>query len=348
MAVANDLMSFTAGASNISGLGSEGIHHGNYLNTMGQSEILGMTLHTTLVSIHALQGLAIILVNLVTITAICKFSFLREDCTCRFVASLACSDLLAGLAIVSVIITHNVEAPAFTHLCRLNVFLNYVSILGNHYNILFVTIEKFIYIVRPLRYVSIVTQFRTSVAIVALWCAAIIQVSVALVFHQTIRKPCNLVKLFRNSAYYYIMLVQSSVIIFIVIACNVKILWTAEQLRRTEPHISNIGEARRTQHMEELRRRRMAQTMAIISGVFLLCYVPVITFNMVIANLSPAQRRSYGIVLCMRILKIFLWMQSLVNPFIFAWRNKSFRRAFKELLPTKVNRVEPQQSAALS
>ena len=280
-----------------------------------------------------------------TIIAVCKFSFLREDCTCRFVASLACADLIAGIAVLSDILLSYIEiqSSVYVHLCKFKVCLHYAAVTGNLYNILSVTIDRIIYIHRPLRYISIVTEFRTSVSLIVLWVAIIVQVSMLLIFNPTINpyKPCTIPSGNFGQGSRHIMMMQLGVIALIVIPCQVTILWTAGKLARDEPHVTHYAEEHRPQQLERLRQRKMARTLAIISGLFLLCNIPVLTFHMIISKVYPSARKSFSVIISIRILKIILWMQSIINPFIYSWRNKSFRQAYRKLLPIRPTQVTP-------
>ena len=216
-----------------------------------------------------------------------------------------------------------------------------MCLLGNCYNILFITIERFIYIIKPLRYHSIVTQLRTSVSIVALWSAVFLHVLVIYIFGSTILRstPCQFFAIISNASRTTIV-IELSIVLAVLILCQTKILLTAKNLKRMEPHISHFAPARQPPQIEQLRQRKMAGTMAIVIGTFLVCYAPGAIYNMVLSKLYHGQW-SFTMLLWVRILMIVLWMQSLVNPFIYGWRNKSFRRAYRKLLGMKPNHVEP-------
>ena len=330
------------GIDNMSIAAFDNIISKNYTINVTQAEILGYTLHTTLQVVHGLQGLVAIIANLFTIIAVCKFYFLREDCACRFVASLACADLLAGIVVLFNITAISTTKSQFSiPLCNIKLFLVFMCLLGNAYNILFITIERFIYIIKPLRYSSIVTQHRTSLSIVALWSAVFIHVLVLYIFGSAIdpSSPCVFFGVLGNASR-TIMYIELSIIVAVLIVCQTIILLTAKKLNRTEPHISHFAPSLQPQQIERLRQRKMAGTIAVVIGTFLVCYIPATIFNILFSKLYSGQW-SFTMLLCSRCLKMVLWMQSLVNPFIYGWRNKSFHRAYRKLLGMKPNHVEP-------
>ncbi len=60
-------------------------------------EGLAHSVDTIFMILYGIQGSIAIGTNLLTIIAICKFYFLREDCACRFVASLGLADLIGKI-----------------------------------------------------------------------------------------------------------------------------------------------------------------------------------------------------------------------------------------------------------
>ncbi len=213
---------------------------------------------------------------------------------------------------------------------------------NNCYNILFIGIERFIYILKPLRYASIVTEFRTSVAILALWAAIFAHISILLIFGTSFNAstPCKFFEVL-GIVCSSIVVSQFFLIAIVLIPCHTKILQTVVKLRKTEPHVSNFTPERQPQQIEKMRQRKMARTMTLVLVIFLFCYLLGISYNMIVAKLyKPPQ--PLIILLFKRISKMILWVQSLINPGIYGWKNKAFRRAYKKLLGIKPNDVHPQ------
>ena len=304
-------------------------------NTTDRSEII-----SALWVIHGLQGLVAISANLLTIIAVSRFSYLRDNCACLLIASLGCADFLAGWAVFTEIAQNNISTKSsiFAHLCQIKIYLHHVSLMGNLYNILCVSIERFLYILWPLRYASLVTQVRTSVVIIAIWGIVLTQIGL---FKYSIDENylCIMQERFRGGS--FILICQIVIIVFAVILLQAIILRTAVKLRRNEPHISNFGEDRRSQQIERLRQRRMAFMVAIISIVFIFCYIPFTSYIVIVATIHASPKKQFKIILGAHILKIFLFTQSMINPAIYAWRNKNICRAYRKLLCMKPIHVDP-------
>ena len=291
-------------------------------------DILGFPLSITSLTIRGLQGFIAIVVNMATILAVYKYEFLWEECTSRFVLSLAFADLFGGVTAFFEISRTALEMAGtkLILLCYVELFLNLVSGVGNFFNILFVTIDRHIYITRPLRYRSIVTPFRTSMAIIILWCLIICQITLIVVFpiSSMIEKKCTL-----YPALPFIM-PQVFIVTALVVPCYVHIMLTVHKLTKAEPHLSCYPQDLQAQQKENLKQRNMAKTMAYVLTPFLFCYYFTTMYNIVFGTLYKPPF-SFGIVVGKKISMIIFWLQNLINPFIYGWKNQHFRKAYRKL-----------------
>ena len=296
---------------------------------LSEEDILGYTLTTTYLTMRGLQGFIAIVANLLTIIAVCKYEFLWEECTSRFVLSLACADLIGGVMAFFEISRIMIAAAEsiLAKLCYIGLFLGQLSGCGNFYNILLISIDRYIYIIKPLRYCSIVTPLRTSIAIIILWCFIISQSVLLLVFviYGTIDEACT------PHAALPIVLPQVFIVTATVVPCYVGIMLTVQKLTKSEPHLSCFAQDLQEQQKEKLKQRKMAKTMAYVLGSFLFCFYFPMVYNIVISNLYTPPF-PFGIVITRKISQLILWLQNLINPFIYGWKNQQFRKAFRKLL----------------
>ncbi len=301
-----------------------------------QAEILGFTVNTTLLVIQGLQGCIAIITNLITIIAVAKYTFLNEEPASRFVVSLGCADLLAGLAaFIDVTLDSDPELNSVLCyiLCTTKWCLTFFSFLGNIYNSLFVTVDRLIYIILPMRYVSIVTTFRASVSILCLWSVVAVHTILLVIFHSdavTGMKPC-LILGDLNKTWVYILIIEYSLIVFIIIIpCYFKIILTIRHLSNTEPHLLHYPPDQQENQRRKIKQRKIAVTMGWVLGAFIICNIIPMIFNVVL-KVFDFDWFSVNAMLIFKISKLIFWTQSMLNMFIYGWKNKTFRKAYKKL-----------------
>ncbi len=302
--------------------------------TISEEEILGYTLSTIYLAVRTLQASTGIIANLLTIITVSKVDFLWENCTSRFVLSLAFADLTVGgglfLALIRELVT--TTSPLWYPLCRGEMFLLLTSGFGNFYSILFITIDRYIYLTKPLRYVSIVTLSRASISIFVLWCFIIVQVLLQHVFNISvdISKPCAMREYIKRKGT-SLWEPQFVLATLIILPLYVKIAILIKHLRRTEPHISHFAPERQAQQREKLKERNMARTMLYVMGTFFGCYIPPLIFE-TIADRWQTDPLPFAIVLGKRVSRVILWIHCMINPFIYGWKNELLRRGYQKLL----------------
>ena len=309
--------------------------------TVSEQDILTPAVDIIFMILYGLQGSIAIGANLLSIIAVCKFDFLREDCACRFVASLALADFVAGIgAYISIAGSAMSTAhSSWSLICEVELFLQILSVLGNVYNILCVTIDRLIYIIRPLRYISIVTEFRTQVAIYSVWSAIVIQTVLLIVFDVSVNeKRCTVRDASSDTGYHLILAQIGGITCLIIVPCYIVIMWTSDRLKKTEPHVTHFAPELQAEQIEKLKQRKMAKTMGLVLGTFILCYALPLIYRGVVFKLYTAPLPLRFLV-GERISKLIFWFQFMANPFIYGWRNKAFSKAYRKLLGLKPSQV---------
>lgn len=96
-------------------------------------------------------------------------------------------------------------------------------------------------------------------------------------------------------------------------------------LHTTNPHQKL---AKRRQQIEAKRERKAAQTLAIITGAFVVCWLPFFVMALLLSLCKSCEINA-------AVASLFLWLgyfNSTLNPIIYTIFNPEFRRAFQRLL----------------
>lgn len=86
--------------------------------------------------------------------------------------------------------------------------------------------------------------------------------------------------------------------------------------------------AKRRQQIEAKRERKAAQTLAIITGAFVVCWLPFFVMALTLSLCKSCEINA-------AVASLFLWLgyfNSTLNPIIYTIFNPEFRRAFQRLL----------------
>ncbi len=309
-----------------------------------ENEILGATVTWIYLSIRTLQGLVAVTGNLITLLVVYKYEELWESSTSRLVASLALADLFGGVgpfcALARNIKIFSTKTTMLNIICILNIFVNLVASIGNAYNILLITIDRYIYLTRPLKYFSIVTRDRVMVAILIGWTCVLsesifllaigsnINAKVTCIMSATISKPgmvCLTLKLVITT-------------FFIIAPMYGRIFYTAYKLNKTEPDFCHYPSESQNEQLEKVQERRMIMTVGLVLGTYIICYLPTTTYNAIVTMVYTPPF-PFAILLGNRILRVVYKMQCLLNPFIYGWKNYKFRKAYQRLLCRKTQVV---------
>ena len=220
--------------------------------------------------------------------------------------------------------------------CQIGISSYGTGISLSIYSILAITVDRFLFVSRPLKYPIIMTWLRTYVALIAIWLSAIIHASIlAFNTEETSKRLYCKVDLFvcyfGGVIYYWIPFIA-------LFALNYKIFKVARNQRRritvnfVPSSLSNMPcSAAPNLNMSRrgiTQQLRIIKTFAIVIGVFILCTIPHILIKTIEAfgcafNCAPTSVRvATGLL---------LGANSVFNPFIYGVRHKEYRNAFRQL-----------------
>ncbi|NXY12134.1 DRD5 protein, partial [Pteruthius melanotis] len=299
----------------------------------------------------ALLILSAMLGNALVCAAVLRFRHLRSKVTNTFVVSLAVSDLLVAVLVMPWRAASDVLGFwPFGAFCDLWVAFDIMCCTASILHLCLISLERYWAIASPFRYQRAVTQRVAFVTIAVAWLLSLLIsfIPVQLRWHEDRERPalngsaeegsCN-PGLSRSYA------ISSSLISFyipvaVMLGTYGRLFHIARrQLRRVcslERARSCPGSPRETSLKNSLKKEtKVLQTLSIIMGVFVCCWLPFFVLNCLVP-FCDAELRERGALPCVSgaLLGTFTWLgwaNSALNPIIYAF-NAEFRRAFASLL----------------
>lgn len=268
--------------------------------------------------------------NSLTIAAILRFKRLHS-CTNILIASLATADFLGALH-TPLFILHDVYwkvAAIYVPTCLTEKWLSMISTRENIQGILLIAIDRYLFIVHPLRYHLLVTKNRVFTVIAMSWILGSLEISLLMGLTQELRigMTCKYFVFLADWVSYYLIGVLF-VNIFITAGLYLGIA-------RVAVHQSRAIEAQAQGHdprsiLKTKNGRRVYKMMLTVLGVYLACYVPsAITSNLI------QQRITVDGLMVDHIATLIFWVNIWANPVIYAWKSNEFKTAFLRLLGKK-------------
>ena len=204
-----------------------------------------------------------------------------------------------------------------------------------------ITIDKYVYIVKPLKYPLIVTQRRIIFFIVAIWIATFGVLSPVIQnFFTRYEKYRGLCRIDKSTHLIYELLSQYIPIV-IIIFLNVKILCVAKmQRKKILKEINIVKEAkepapkRKNNLLQQLRSLKATKTFFIVVLVLVFCLLFPVFMSVTINRLNVDRRK--------KLLTAQIWyavlhyelygINAVINPFIYGMRHAKYRKAYENII----------------
>ena len=256
--------------------------------------------------------------NLAVLLAVRNMHSLRS--TARyFMASLAAAELLSGFTGNLHYILNHSKKLDITFM-RTEGAISFFTTVSVTFSLSNVALDRYIAITSPLQYHSRMTSTRCLTLIIFLWFLAIFGASMVYVVPVE-----NLIQ----------MWICGSVISLLIPLCIIAFCYfrICQASRSTSLIRENITEA---QHVaENKRQRKTANTFGIITGLFILVFMPSFIHHCVMVMANPpdfndprCDNFSREAWICVNVISYF---SAVFDPWVYAIRMRDFRMAVKEL-----------------
>ena len=266
----------------------------------------------------SLSGLAAVTGNAVVLWLFFKNESLRTISN-RFLVSLSVADLLVGLVIDPfwIVIRRLIQPPNRSILWNVLGLLWIHTTAATTFNLCCVSVDRFIAIRFPFRYQAIVTKKRCYTAIIVVWL-----ISLGVLFTRMLVDRDN-----RAEMWLSFTLITFLIPLFLVTFCYICIFKAAR--KQFVRMLANYDENIRVRTMQNV---KAIKTVSFVLGVYIITWMPSLVLQSVHSYYMATNHPCKDIKL-----NVFVWpwveaiafTSSAINPMIYYFRNKDFRKAFR-------------------
>lgn len=254
-----------------------------------------------------------------------------------FVANLACADLLVCLTVYPIWVVHfiliisGVESTS-KFICQFSHASASLSISLSALALLAITYDRYVFIVQPLHYLSIMTWKRTFTILASIWIFASAAIPIS-VLTGVLDKGKGICGDTPRGAI-WIAIAFADVPTAFIVYFNLKIFKIArEQTRRIaeltkhrDDENENVKE--HTSHRGNMKEMKAVKTFAGITGVLLCCYVP---FSIMFIVEHFVCNTCVPEIVHLLILDL-IGINSVVNAYIYGLRHRQYRKGYRRIL----------------
>ncbi|XP_076874323.1 trace amine-associated receptor 13c-like [Brachyhypopomus gauderio] len=266
--------------------------------------------------------------NLLIIISVCHFKQLHTP-TNMLILSLAVSDFFVGLFIMPLHLSRLTESCWIfgTTLCLFFVLITF-SVTGiSIYNVALIAIDRYFAISNPFLYIEKVSVSKTCLVIWSMWFLLTSYTSALLYFNGAstglIMCPEQCVFVLHE-----IWSLVDLVVVF-VLPCSAIIIFYAMVFVIARKHATAIAQSKTSKNMADSMKseRKAAKVLSILVVVFVACLFPYFV-NTLISNAIESQS-IYN-------LSILVYLNSTINPLIYALFYPWFRKCLKIILTLQI------------
>ena len=283
------------------------------------------------ITLSSLIGSFAVLLNILVILAIKKTRELKTK-SIILITSLAVADLLVGavsapfnITLDALILRGTVSVDMICVMTKLTKLVSGTAYRASYYHVVLFSWERYVAIVKPMKYKAIVTEKRlTRLAIIA-WMTALTPSVLLRALEAT-----AISKMVLRVIFFIVQLLAFALMVYFYSMVYIGIRkWNRSQFS----HVNALIKAR----MES----KTALTVFLLTIAILIAIVPLGVAH-VLAQRSPFFRE----ISVLRWAETFLLLNSIVNPALYFYRNRKYRQAALKLL-SKPREIQPAVQVGL-
>lgn len=222
----------------------------------------------------------------------------------------------------------------WSRLCLAKEITNSLQSFGSIIGIFLISVDRFIFIEKPLRYHDLMDIRKAIFSCILLWSMCIVVGPVLIPFSAD-PKPTEVCDTSIWSPVYFYgivtplfaLLTTTNVILY------VRIAFVAFSKSKTIVAPSVSTNQRNEINKQVQKGNRVTRMLSIVLGLYFVLYLPTIVFG------SFGDETDSDILIIIKYVSFMLFFTAMcVNPFIYAWKSKEFRRAFGRVLHVSCDR----------
>ena len=267
----------------------------------------------------------------------------QKTATTFLIGNLAMADLLVCLTFYPIWIIELIQTVLSIHsdqdlFCKLSRSTIWALLFASVATLLAITVDRYLYIVKPLKYPLIVTRRRVALAISGIWSTSCCLCIILLVhyekFGSELRSICNAGD--DNIIFLLMSIFVGYVPLTLILILNFQILNVARKQRKrilAETTVTvNISGEQSSKKLVGIVRLlvgfKAAKTFAIVVAVLTFCVLTPTVVGKAIENSGVSWKQMWYIVFQYD----FYGINSIVNPFIYGMRHIKYRKAYGNIL----------------
>ncbi|XP_048399014.1 histamine H2 receptor-like isoform X1 [Stegostoma tigrinum] len=254
-----------------------------------------------------------------------------------FIVSLAATDLLLGLLVLPFsAISELFKWPFGDTFCNIYTSLDVMLCTASILNLFMISLDRYYAVTAPLRYTVFITRNRVVISLGLIWCISIM-VSFLPINLGWNTKDLSVQSLANtNQCHLELNKVYALVDAFITFYIPLPIMCLTyyrifKIAREQAKRINTItGCTALNQSLPTVKEHKATVTLAVVMGVFIICWFPYFTvFTHEGISGRQANKTVFAVVLWLG------YVNSALNPILYATLNRDFRKAYEKLLCCK-------------
>ncbi|ELT99962.1 hypothetical protein CAPTEDRAFT_200528 [Capitella teleta] len=272
-----------------------------------------------------------ILSNLLLLMSYAKHPELESPTTLLLVSQSIADLITCALGMFYIFLSHfevgRQLTSRFKYLCLITLCLVTLTVWASLFTLLSLSLDRMVNIRFPFHYTRLVSEPLVKRFIVALWVVMIGIISFPL-FGMNTWKPdqvCSAFTVFPKAYFVHFLLLASLIVIILVGALNLVICAVAISKRKVHPSGNEV------QQSQSKSQYKLTKMLLVVVGVFYACWMPYTILNMIVLlgtkTLLGGAIPGWFIML-LESSKLLLSINAFLNPLIYAWKVREFRKAF--------------------